>query len=376
MTQVPHENIRLTTILGTRPEIIRLSEIIKKFDTHFSHRLFFSSQNREAYVGSSFFHELGVRHPDVIMENTSTSTAEFIALLLIQIERELLENRPDAVVILGDTNTSLAAIVVKKLGIPIYHLEAGNRSYDSNVPEEVNRTIVDHIADFNLAYSRKAESNLLSEGIDSRNCIVTGTPLREVIEANRDAINNSKILSLLSLNAHNYFLVSTHRQENIDNPERLAELFRTLNTLAQKYGLPIVVTTHPRLKVMLSKANIETNKLINLITPLGFADYCKLQLNSKIVLSDSGSISEESSLLNFRAITLRDSIERPEALEAGSILMSGLNATRVIQAIEFLENSSGPVSIPEDYLINNFSGRVINFIYSTFHLRDFWSGRR
>jgi UDP-N-acetylglucosamine 2-epimerase (non-hydrolysing) len=205
---------------------------------------------------------------------------------------------------------------------------------------------------------------------------VTGTPLREVIEANMVLIESSKILSTLSLNAKEYFLVSAHRQENIDNPERLAELFNTLNALAEKYGFPIVVTTHPRLQAMLTNANIETNELINLITPVGFSDYCKLQLNSKIVLSDSGSISEESSLLNFRAITLRDSMERPEALEAGSILMSGLNATRVIQAIEFLENSSDPVSIPEDYLINNFSERVLNFIHSTFHLRDFWSGRR
>jgi UDP-N-acetylglucosamine 2-epimerase (non-hydrolysing) len=310
------------------------------------------------------------------MENTSTSTAEFIDSLLVQIERELTENRPDAVVILGDTNTSLAAIVVKKLGIPIYHLEAGNRSFDPNVPEEINRTIVDHIADFNLAYSRKAESNLLSEGIDSRNCIVTGTPLREVIEANREPIANSKILSTLSLNANEYFLVSAHRQENIDNLERLLELINTLNAIAIKYRFPVIVTTHPRLNVMLSKANIEANALVNFVTPLGFADYCKLQLNSRMVLSDSGSISEESALMNFKAITLRDSIERPEALEVGSILMSGLNSTRVIQAIEFLEHPSGPVPVPEDYLINNFSERVLNFIYSTFHVRDFWSGRR
>lgn len=376
MKQYEHGKIRVTTILGTRPEIIRLSEIIKKFDTHFSHRLFFSSQNRESFVGSNFFDELGIPRPNVIMENTSTSTAEFIALLLVQIENEMLANRPDAVVILGDTNSSLASIVVKKLGIPIYHLEAGNRSFDPNVPEEVNRTIVDHIADFNLAYSRKAESNLLAEGINPRNCIVTGTPLREVIEANQVKIDKSDILSTLSLNSNDYFLVSAHRQENIDNSERLAELFKTLNAMADRFALPIVVTTHPRLKVMLSKANIKTNTLIKFVTPLGFADYCKLQLNAKIVLSDSGSISEESSLMNFKAITLRDSMERPEALEVGSILMSGLNENRVFQAIEFLENISGSVPVPDDYLINNSSDRVLNFIQSTFHVRDFWSGRR
>jgi UDP-N-acetylglucosamine 2-epimerase (non-hydrolysing) len=376
MMQETQEKIRVTTILGTRPEIIRLSEIIKKFDKYFSHRLFFSSQNRESFVGINFFDELGVRQPNVIMENTTSSTAEFLALLLVQIERELQENRPDAVLILGDTNTSLAAIVVKKLGIPIYHLEAGNRSFDSNVPEEVNRTIVDHIADFNLAYSRKAESNLLSEGIDSRNCIVIGTPLREVIEANRGKIDQSKILSVLSLNAKDYFLVSAHRQENIDDSQRLAELLKTLNKVAEKFSCPVVVTTHPRLKAMLNKTDVETNRLINFVTPLGFSDYCKLQLNARVVLSDSGSISEESALMNFKAITLRDSMERPEALEVGSILMSGLNSSRVIQAIEFLENSSEYVPVPVDYLIDNSSERVLNFIQSTYHVRDFWLGRR
>ena len=368
--------IRVTTILGTRPEIIRLSEIIKKFDIYFSHRLFFSSQNRESFVGISFFDELDVRHPNVVLENSTASTAEFLALLLVAVERELQENRPDAVVILGDTNTSLAAIVVKKLGIPIYHLEAGTRSFDPNVPEEVNRKLVDHLADFNLAYSRKAEYNLLSEGIDSRNCIVTGTPLREVIDANRDKISQSRVLSALSLNAKEYFLVSAHRQENIDNPERLAELLETLNAITDKFNCPVIVTTHPRLKAMLNKAKIETRALINFVTPLGFSDYCKLQLNARVVLSDSGSISEESALLNFKAVTLRDSMERPEALEAGSILMSGLNSSRVLQAIEFLENSWEDVPGPEDYLINNTSERVLNYIQSTFHVRDFWSGRR
>lgn len=376
MTQETDGKIRITTILGTRPEIIRLSEIIKKFDLHFSHRLVFTSQNRESFVGSSFFDELGVPQPDLIMENSSTSTASFLASLLVQIEHELLENRPDAVVILGDTNSSLSAILVKKLGIPIYHLEAGNRSFDPNVPEEVNRVIVDHVADFNLAYSRKAESNLLSEGIDPRNCIIIGSPLREVFDANRRQIDQSKILSQLGINTNEFFLASAHRQENIDNPMRLKELLETLNAIAIEFKYPVVVSTHPRLKDMLTRINFETHPLIKFVTPLGFSDYCKLQLNARIVLSDSGSISEESSLMNFKAITLRDSMERPEALEAGSILMSGLNATRVIQAIKFLQNSSTSIPVPDDYIIENTSERVLNFILSTFHVRDFWSGRR
>lgn len=368
--------IKVTTILGTRPEIIRLSEIIKKFESSFSHRLFFTSQNRESFVGMDFFKELGFRNPDYILENTSSTTGEFLALLLVEIEKELIVNRPDAVVILGDTNTALSAIICRKLGIPIYHLEAGNRSFDSNVPEEVNRKIVDHIADFNLAYSRHAESNLLNEGLLPRNCIVIGTPLMEVIDANRSRIDNSKVLEKIGIEPKNYFLVSSHRQENIDSPVRLAELVKTLNAIAERYQMPVVVTTHPRLKSMMAKGSFKLHELVNLVTPLGFIDYCNLQINSQVVLSDSGSISEECALLNIRAVTLRDSMERPEALEAGTILMSGLSAERVISAIDLLQSSPLVTPIPEDYQINNTSERVIKFLQSTYHVRDFWAGRR
>jgi len=370
------QKIRVTTILGTRPEIIRLSEIIKKFDLNYTHRLIFTSQNREYFVGLDFFKELGLRDPDYIFQNSTSTTGEFLALLMIEIERELTANRPDVVVILGDTNTALASIIAHKLGIPIYHLEAGNRSFDSNVPEEVNRKIVDHTADFNLAYSRHAESNLLREGLTSRNSIVMGTPLREVIHANRSRIDESQVLAKLKLESNNYFLVSSHRQENIDSPFRLAELVRTLNLIADTYAIPVVVTTHPRLKSMMAMGNFISHKLVKFIEPTGFHDYCKLQINSRVVLSDSGSISEESALLNFRAITLRDSMERPEAMEAGSILMSGLNADRTISAIEFLQSNIVEIVVPDDYLITNSSDRVLNFIQSTFHVRDFWSGRR
>jgi UDP-N-acetylglucosamine 2-epimerase (non-hydrolysing) len=262
------------------------------------------------------------------------------------------------------------------MGIPIYHLEAGNRSFDSNVPEEVNRKIIDHTADFNLAYSRHAESNLLREGLSSRHCMVMGTPLREVIHANRSRIDESQVLVKLKLDSNNYFLVSSHRQENIDSPVRLAELIRTLNLIAETYQIPVVVTTHPRLKSMMAMGNFISHQLVKFIEPTGFIDYCKLQLNSRVVLSDSGSVSEESALLNFKAITLRDSMERPEALEAGTILMSGLNADRTISAIEFLQSNVAEIVVPEDYLITNSSDRVLNFIQSTFHVRDFWSGRR
>lgn len=370
------KKIQVTTILGTRPEIIRLSEIIKKFELHFSHRLIFSSQNRETFVGMNFFTELGLRTPDRIIENTSTSTGEFLGRLFIEIESELVANRPDAVVILGDTNTSLVAIIVRKLGIPIYHLEAGNRSFDSNVPEEVNRKILDHISDFNLAYSRKAELNLLAEGIDSRNCLVIGTPLREVIAANKHMFDTSIVLIDLQLIPYQYFLVSAHRQENIDNPLRLSELIKTLNLISEVYELPVIVTTHPRLRAMMAKSHHESNDLVRFVDPLGFVDYCKLQLNAKVVLSDSGSISEESAILGIKSITLRDSMERPEALETGSILMSGLSADCVLASLELILASDCLPTVPDDYKIENTSHRVVSFLLSTFHVRDFWSGRR
>jgi UDP-N-acetylglucosamine 2-epimerase (non-hydrolysing) len=368
--------IHVTTILGTRPEIIRLSEIIKKLDRSTRHRLIFTSKNREGYVGQDFFEELGIRTPNAVFTNTSNSTSEYLAHVFIEIERELIENRPHAVVILGDTNTALTAIIARKMGIPVYHLEAGNRSFDSNVPEEVNRKIVDHISDFNLAYSRKAEQNLLREGLSPRASMVMGTPLNEVIRVNSEKIRKSDALNRLGLTSRKYFLVSAHRQENIDNEDRLGLLIRTLNEIAEEYQIPVIVTTHPRLKSKLAQGNFKTHPEVKLMQPLGFVDYCNLQTNARIVLSDSGSVSEESALLNFKAITIRDSMERPEALEVGTVLMSGLNPEIVKEAIKYLETSDTKRNIPEDYAIQDSSDRVLNFLFSTHHLRDFWSGIR
>ena len=368
--------IHVTTILGTRPEIIRLSEIIKKLDKSTRHRLIFTSQNREGFVGQDFFKELGIRTPNVVFTNTSNSTSEYLAHVFIEIEKELIENRPHAIVILGDTNTALTAIIARKMGIPVYHLEAGNRSFDSNVPEEVNRKIVDHISDFNLAYSRKAEQNLLREGLSPRTCMVMGTPLNEVIRANWEKISKSNALDRLGLTSRKYFLVSAHRQENIDNLNRLGLLIRTLNEITEEYQIPVIVSTHPRLKSRLSQGNFEAHPDVKFIQPLGFIDYCNLQTNAKVVLSDSGSVSEESALLNFKAITIRDSMERPEALEVGTILMSGLNPEFVKEAIKYLETVDSKRSVPEDYAIQDSSDRVLNFLFSTHHVRDFWLGIR
>lgn len=373
---ISKKTLKITTIVGTRPEIIRLSVLIKKLDQLSDHRLLFSSQNRQAYVGYDFFNELGLRKPDSIMENSSNSTAEFLASLLVFTENEIKNNRPDAVVILGDTNTALASIVVRKFGVPIYHLEAGNRSFDSNVPEESNRKIVDHISDFNLAYSNYAYQNLLTEGISPRNSIVIGTPLREVIGENLSKITDSKILDKLGLKPRDFFVVSCHRQENIDSPERLSTLITSLVEVANAFNKPLIVSSHPRLQAMMQKGSFKEHDLIRFLPPFGFLDYCKLQSESILVLSDSGSISEESSILNFRALTLRDSMERPEALESASIEMTGLESDRVISAIRRVLQNRISVPTPQDYEILNTSDRVINFILSTYHVRNTWMGIR
>lgn len=368
--------LKVTTILGTRPEIIRLSVLINKLENLFDHRLIFTSQNRQSFVGLDFFDELSVRKPDSLMKNDSTSTAEFLSLLFVHIENEVKNHRPDVVVILGDTNTALCSIVLRKLGIPIYHLEAGNRAFDENVPEELNRKLVDRTADFNLAYSQQAFQNLIREGLPARNSIVIGTPLREVIEFYRPQIDSSRIVETLSLSSNSFFLVSAHRQENIDNTERLTKLITTLNKIAEKFQKPIIVSTHPRLEAMMGKGEFKQHPLIRFMKPFGFFDYCKLQSNASLVLSDSGSVSEESAILKFRALTLRDSIERPEALESATIEMTGLLSEHVIPAIERALSNNAPVASPDDYEILNTSDRVINFILSTHHLRDFWAGIR
>lgn len=370
------EKLKVTTLVGTRPEIIRLSVLLGRFDQLFEHRLVFSSQNRESFVGSNFFRELELKQPDSIMTNVSNSASEFISSLFLFVENELIHCRPDALVILGDTNTSLAAIIAKKLGIPVYHIEAGNRSFDANVPEELNRKIVDHISDFNLAYSQHALQNLLHEGLPTRNSIVIGSPLREVIECNRERIESSEILKFLKVKPKEFFLVSAHRQENIDNPVRLAALMNTFNEIAGEFNKPLIISTHPRLQSMLKKGKFIQHEGLNFVEPMGFADYCKLQLEAAAVLSDSGSISEESAILGFRAVTIRDSMERPEALESGTIVLAGLNSDRVLAAIQRLISDKSSIPVPNDYQISNTSDRVINFILSTHHVRDFWSGIR
>lgn len=367
---------KVTTFVGTRPEIIRMSAIIGKFDQHFDHRLIHTGQNPDPLMKDIFFDELGVRQPDSYFKDDHKSLGEFLANLFIATEKELNEHRPDAIVILGDTNSALAAIIAKRFGIAIYHLEAGNRSFDANVPEEINRRIVDHIADFNFPYSELARANLISEGIHPRKIALMGSPLYEVLHNNAAAIQSCDVLKRIGLKEKEFFLISAHRQENVDSDERLTELLITLNVLAEKFGLPVLVSTHPRTRKRIERIEISKNELINFHEPFGFLDYNKLQSSARMVLSDSGTIAEESIMLGFPAITIRDSMERPEALEAGSLVMSGINSERVLEAIQVVESSQKPNPSPEEYKFADVSTRIVNFLLSTVHKYEFWNGIR
>ena len=368
--------LRITVIVGTRPELIRLSFILKRFDEVFDVRLIHTGQNFDATLSQVFIDELQIRKPDVFFNLNSETLGRFLGQLFFEVEKELQEFPPDALVLLCDTNSALSGIIARRRGIPIYHLEAGNRSFDPNVPEEINRKIIDHFSDFNLAYTSAARSNLLAEGLHPRNSIVMGSPLYEVLAASAKQIENSNVMNVLNIKKGNYFLVSAHRQENIDNPIRLKSLAESLNTVAITFGLPVICSMHPRMKSKIAELNLDFNSLVEFHSPFGFFDYNKLQVNSRLVLSDSGSISEESAILGFRAITIRDSMERPEALESASIVLAGIEPEGIIRAISITELNLGKPYPPAEYLIENTTERVVKFIASTLQQHSFWSGLR
>lgn len=367
---------RVTTIVGTRPELIRLSCILEKFDVAFDHRIVHTGQNFDPQLSDVFISEMGIRQPDAYLEISSGSLANFCASLFIEIEQEFNQNPPDAVVILGDTNSALAGIIAKRRGIPVYHLEAGNRSFDSNVPEEINRKIVDHFADYNLAYTENAKQNLLKEGLRVDTLTVIGSPLQEVLNKYKAKIDQSSILEEIGVDPQEFFLVSAHRQENIDSESRLSVLIDSLNWIGSNFNIPVVVSTHPRMRDKLTKHINQLDRNILIHEPFGFFDYCNLQINARIVFSDSGSVSEEAAILGFPAVTIRDSMERPEALETGSIIMSGLAKEGISEAIHVLSSLPRAISIPRDYQVTDSSTRVINFIVSTLHSHDFRFGLR
>ena len=372
--------MKVMTIVGTRPEIIRLSRVIARLERTegIDHVLVHTGQNYDHALNEVFFDDLALRAPDHYLGVDTSSLGTVLGGVLIGTEQVLLAERPDAVLVLGDTNSCLATLMAKRLRIPTYHMEAGNRCFDENVPEETNRRLVDHVADFNLAYTEHARRNLLAEGLHPRRVIVTGSPMREVLEHVRPEIDASDATSRLGLVPRGYFLVSAHREENVDAPERLRLLLDCLDAVRRRWELPVVVSTHPRTRQRLEALGVDTSgTAIRFMEPFGFHDYNRLQLDAACVLSDSGTISEESSILGFPAVTLRDSIERPEALDAGSIIMTGLDADDVVAAVA-IAMADGPVtsSMPAGYEIVDTSRRVVRFIVSTAGRHHQWAGVR
>ncbi len=363
------KQLHVLTIVGTRPEIIRLSRVICHLNTSNSikHTLVHTGQNYDYNLNEVFFDELGITKPDFFLNSAGKSASETIGKILINIESILDELKPDAILILGDTNSCLSAIVAKKKKIPIFHMEAGNRCYDQNVPEETNRKIVDHISDINMPYSSIGRDYLIKEGIKPETIIKTGSPMNEVINFYSDKITNSKIIEKLGLKEENFFVVSAHREENVDNFERLEELILTLNSISKEYKFPIIFSTHPRTQKQLKNISLKPSDNIRFIEPLGFIDYVALQKKSIIVLSDSGTISEESSLLNFRAINIRSSNERPEAMEEASVMMIDINRERILQGIKILlfqNKSKRDYNKVYDYDVSNVSKKVERIIMS------------
>lgn len=372
--------MKVMTVVGTRPEIIRLAAVIKRLDATegIEHVLVHTGQNYDYSLNQVFFDDLGLRAPDHYMGVDTSSLGAVLGGVLAGTEKVILEEKPDAMLVLGDTNSCVATVMGKRMRIPTYHMEAGNRCFDENVPEETNRRLVDHVADFNLPYTEHARRNLLNEGLHPRRILVTGSPMREVLEEFKDQIDASDAVERLGLTAGEYFLVSAHREENVDLPERLEQLLECLVAVKEKFGKRVVVSTHPRtrkrLEALESGLDLEG---IDFMEPFGFHDYNKLQIEAACVLSDSGTISEESSILGFPAITLRDSIERPEALDSGSIIMTGLNVEDVVRGVG-IAMADGPVvsSHPAGYEINDTSNRVVRFISSTAGRHHQWAGIR
>lgn len=362
--------LKVMTVVGTRPEIIRLSATIKLLDQFTDHVLVHTGQNYDYELNEIFFEDLGLRKPDYFLNADTSTLGTAMGTILIKTEEVLKEVKPDAFLVLGDTNSCISAVIAKRMKVPVFHMEAGNRSFDENVPEETNRRLVDHVSDYNLVYTEHARRNLLAEGIHPSRILLTGSPMREVLEQNAEQIDASDVLEREGLTSGGYFLVSLHREENVDNPERLAQAIESLQAVRDEYGLPVLVSTHPRTRNRLESLPQETKEGIIFHPPFGFHDYIKLQKEAKLVLSDSGTISEESSILGFPAATMRDFIERPEAIDAGGIISTGLKSNEVIAAVHFLlclYTSNNQKKIPSEYLIGNTSIRTVSFIQSTVH---------
>jgi UDP-N-acetylglucosamine 2-epimerase len=374
----PIKKLKVMTIVGTRPEIIRLSRTMALLDQFTNHIIAHTGQNYDYELNEIFFKDLELRKPDYFFNIDTSSLGSAVGDIIKKSEEILKKEKPDALLVLGDTNSCISAYMAKRMHIPIFHMEAGNRCFDFNVPEEINRRIIDHIADFNLVYTEHARRHLISEGLPHRRIYLTGSPMNEVLNYYLPKIKKSKILKNLLLKAKGYFVVSVHREENVDNPKNLKKILSVLKTLRKIYNYPIVVSTHPRTRKQLEKLKaLKNDKNIKFNKPFGFIDYINLQMNSACTISDSGTISEESAILSFPAISLRESMERPEAQDAGSIILTGFDENVVLNSINAIINQVGKnqrVDPPLEYNVENTSWRVLNLILGNTGLSNIWNG--
>jgi UDP-N-acetylglucosamine 2-epimerase (non-hydrolysing) len=357
--------LKVMTIMGTRPEIIRLSETIKRLDKYTNHILVHTNQNYDYELNKVFFEELNLRDPDYLLDVKSATIGEQIGKILTQTESVMIEEKPDAILILGDTNSALSCIVAKRLKIPIFHMEAGNRCFDERVPEEINRRIVDHTSDVNLPYTEHARRNLLREGLSPENIFVTGSPMAEIFKFNMEKIEKSRILEELNLKKDNYFLISIHREENVDNLTNIKTILEALDLIVKKYGYPLVITTHPRTRKRINELGMTDNNLFLFHKPFGIFDYVKLQKNAYCNLSDSGTIHEDAGIMGIPAVVVRESSERPEAYDAGNVILTGINSQQILQSIYIVRKQYDEgikFSTPFDYQITNVSDKVIRLI--------------
>ena len=370
--------LKIVTVVGTRPEIIRLSRTMALLDKYVNQIIVHTGQNYDYELNEVFWNELELRKPDHFLGIDTTTLGSAVGDILRKTEVILKKEKPDGLLVLGDTNSCLSAYMAKRMHIPVFHMEAGNRSFDFNVPEETNRRIIDHIADYNLVYTEHARRHLLSEGLQHRRIYLSGSPMREVLDYYRPKVNNSEILQQLALEKDKYFVISTHREENVDNPENLTKILKVLDELAKTYKLPVIVSTHPRTRKRIEQlGDTRQNDRIQFLKPFGFLDYVHLQQHALCTLSDSGTISEESSILGFPAISLRQSMERPEAQDTGSIILTGFDPDVILNSIELVINEMkerNSFSIPDDYQIADTSWRVVKLILGNCKLSNLWNG--
>jgi len=363
-----NNKLKVLTVVGTRPEIIRLSRVISKLDQHCLHVLVHTGQNYDYELNQVFFDDLDIRKPDYFLEAAGRNPSETIGNCIIRADDVLEKECPDVLLVLGDTNSSLVAITAKRRKIPVFHMEAGNRCFDERVPEEINRRIVDHTADINLTYSSIAREYLIAEGLPADRVIKTGSPMSEVLQYYREGIELSDILEKQQLEPNGYYVVSCHREENVDDHQNFSAFCETLNALADYGSAPIIVSTHPRTRKRIEESGAEFSEMIQFLAPMGFKDYLKLQINARTVLSDSGTITEESSILNFPALNIRQAHERPEGMEEGAVMLTGLEKERVLQGIRILESQPRGedrfLNIVSDYDVDNVSDKVVRIIHS------------